>query len=174
MLRMVCPGCLRYFNAAGADPDMEIGESRRPRDASDPCDDHCYPDAQTHPDIRDRLRYTEYGTCVRDFVHVVDIANAHVRALEYLFGGGDSIAMNLANEKGYSVREVVAMTEQICGLPVAVTLAARRPGDPPILIGDPSMAARLLHWQPGRSDLATQIRDAWNWLSKTLPKHSKI
>ena len=164
---------LRYFNAAGADPDMEIGELHDP-------ETHLIPATIIAALTRKPIQIfgTDYdtpdGTCIRDFVHVVDIANAHVRALEYLIAGGDSIAINLANEKGYSVREVVAMTEQICGLPVAVTLAARRPGDPPILIGDPSMAARLLHWQPGRSDLATQIRDAWNWLSKTLPKHSEI
>jgi UDP-glucose-4-epimerase GalE len=154
---------LRYFNAAGADPDGHIGESHDP-------ETHLIPAAIIAAQTGKALRIfgTDYptadGTCIRDFIHVVDIADAHVRALKYLLSGGKSLALNLANETGYSVRQVVAVTEQISGRSVPVEFAPRRPGDPAILIGDSHEARALLGWKPHRSDLATQIKDAWHWL----------
>jgi UDP-glucose-4-epimerase GalE len=159
---------LRYFNAAGADPDGEIGESHDP-------ETHLIPAtviaALTGAPVR--IFGTDYetpdGTCIRDFVHVADIAEAHVSALKYLLAGGDSIALNLANEKGHSVRDVIAATEKVCGAKIKVETVSRRPGDPAILIGDASKAESLLRWRPARSELEAQIRDATAWLKKNLP-----
>jgi UDP-glucose 4-epimerase len=107
---------------------------------------------------------TPDGTCVRDYVHVFDIADAHVRALDYLLAGGASCSVNLANARGYSVKEVIATAERVCGKPISVELAPRRVGDPAVLIGSPNRAQTLLGWKPHRSDLQLQITDAWNWM----------
>jgi UDP-glucose-4-epimerase GalE len=154
---------LRYFNAAGADPDGEIGEAHDP-------ETHLIPlvlaAARGGPPIRifgDDYE-TPDGSCVRDYVHVCDIAAAHVQALDYLLKGGNSCALNLANSRGYSVKEVIAAAKRVCGRDVSFELAPRRPGDPPILIGDASRARALLEWMPARSDLETQIGDAWRWV----------
>jgi UDP-arabinose 4-epimerase len=154
---------LRYFNAAGSDPDGDIGEDHNP---------------ETHliPLVLQAVRRktavaifgTDYdtadGTCVRDYVHVTDIADAHVRALEYLFAKGASCAFNLSNARGYSVKEVIAVAERVCGCKVEVKQAARRAGDPPILIGSSDRARRLLGWTASRSELEVQIADAWKWM----------
>jgi len=156
---------LRYFNAAGADPGGEIGEAHDP-------ETHLIPLVAAAARTGDAVRIfgTDYdtpdGTCVRDYVHVSDIADAHVRALEHLLKGGKSCALNLANARGYSVREVIAAAERVCGRPIRAEIAARRPGDPPVLIGDASQARALLGWRPERSDLEMQISDAWNWMTR--------
>jgi UDP-glucose 4-epimerase len=95
---------------------------------------------------------------VRDFVHVSDIADAHVRALEYLIDGGKSCA------RGYSVKEVIATAERVCRRTIPTQTVARRPGDAPVLIGDARRAHGLLGWKPERSSLETQIADAWKWM----------
>ena len=100
---------------------------------------------------------TPDGTCVRD-VHVIDIADAHLRALEYLLAKRESCALNLANARGYSVKEVIAAAERVCGRSISVKVAPRRPGDPPILIGS-ARRARLLGWKAGHSGLENQIAD---------------
>lgn len=107
---------------------------------------------------------TADGTCVRDYIHVLDIAEAHVRALEYLLRGGTSCSLNLANARGHSVKEVIATAERVCGKPILVKLAPRRTGDPAVLVGSPERARAILGWEPARSDLEVQIRDAWNWM----------
>ena len=153
---------LRYFNAAGSDPDGNIGEDHNP-------ETHLIPlvllAARDGKSVR--ILGTDYdtpdGTCIRDYVHVVDIADAHVRALDYLFQGGKSCALNLANARGYSVKEVIATAEQVCGRAIAIEAAARRPGDPPILVGSADRARGLLGWKPARPELQTQITDAWRW-----------
>src|SRR6185503_4293376 len=94
---------------------------------------------------------TPDGTCVRDYVHVTDIADAHVRALEYLQNGGESCALNLANARGYSVKEVIAVAERVCGRPIPSEAIQRRPGDPPVLIGAADRARDILGWKPARS-----------------------
>jgi UDP-glucose-4-epimerase GalE len=154
---------LRYFNAAGADPAGEIGEAHDP-------ETHLIPlvinAGKTGSTVR--IFGTDYqtpdGTCVRDYIHVSDIADAHLRALSHLLKGKQSCALNLANERGYSVREVVAATERVCGYTVRADIAPRRPGDPASLIGDSSRARALLGWKPERSELDTQIADAWRWM----------
>jgi len=154
---------LRYFNAAGADPDGQIGEAHKP-------ETHLIPlvleAARTGATIRifgDDYE-TPDGTCIRDYIHVGDIAEAHVRALDHLRGGGESCALNLANERGYSVKEVIAAAETVGGRSIRSEIAPRRAGDPPILIGDASRARALLRWVPARSKLEVQIQDAWNWI----------
>ena len=154
---------LRYFNAAGADPEGAIGEVHSP-------ETHLIPlalqSAMTGEPIQ--VYGTDYntpdGTCVRDFVHVADIADAHVKALRHLLEGGKSCMLNLANSRGYSVKEVIAIAEDVTGRTINVQLAERRDGDPGILIGDASRSRAVLNWEPCRSDLRTQIQDAWNWI----------
>jgi len=154
---------LRYFNAAGADPDGEIGEAHYP-------ETHLVPLvlAGARTGVPVRIFGNDYdtadGSCVRDYIHVSDIAQAHVQALDYLLKGGKSCALNLANARGYSVKEVIATAETVCGRTIPTELAARRSGDPPVLIGDASRAHALLGWKPTRSELQTQIADAWRWM----------
>jgi UDP-arabinose 4-epimerase len=155
---------LRYFNAAGSDPDRDIGESHDP-------ETHLIPSVLLAALTGEPMRVfgTDYetpdGTCIRDFVHVCDLADAHVQALEHLLSGGESMALNLANERGYSVNEVIATATNISRKNIPVEYSARRPGDPAILIGEASKARNILKWRPRRSDLTIQIQDAWNWLS---------
>jgi UDP-arabinose 4-epimerase len=154
---------LRYFNAAGADPDGEVGEAHEP-------ETHLIPlvlaAAQTGMSVR--IFGSDYdtpdGTCVRDYIHVSDIADAHVQALEYLLKGNASCSVNLANTRGHSVKEVIAAAELVCGCAIRSEIAARRLGDPPVLIGDSRRAQTLLRWNPRRSNLDAQIADAWNWM----------
>jgi UDP-arabinose 4-epimerase len=156
---------LRYFNAAGADPDGEVGESHDP-------ETHLIPlvlaAARTGAPVR--IFGEDYdtldGTCVRDYVHVCDIADAHVRALDYLLKGGGSCALNLANSRGYSIKEVIAVAEKVCAGTVPLEIVGRRSGDPPTLIGDAAQARAVLGWRPVHSDLETQIRHAWNWMTQ--------
>jgi UDP-arabinose 4-epimerase len=110
---------------------------------------------------------TADGTCVRDYIHVADLADAHVRALKYLLAGGATTAMNLANAHGYSVMEVIETAKRVCGKPVRINMAPRRPGDPAALIGSAERARELLGWIPARSALEVQLSDAWNWMRKT-------
>ena len=106
---------------------------------------------------------TPDGTCIRDYIHVLDIADAHVKALEHLLAGKPSGAFNLANARGYSVKEVIAATEGVCGHAIATKITPRRPGDPAVLIGSSERAQKTLGWKPERSSLDVQIKDAWNW-----------
>jgi UDP-glucose-4-epimerase GalE len=154
---------LRYFNAAGADPEGEIGELHDPEThliplvlaaARDKTPVRIFGDDYDTPD----------GTCVRDYVHVCDIVDAHVCALDYLWAGGATCALNLANTRGYSVKEVIAAAERVTGKTVPVEVAARRPGDPPVLVGSAERAKQVLGWTPKRPDLDVQIKDAWNWM----------
>jgi UDP-arabinose 4-epimerase len=154
---------LRYFNAAGSDPDGEIGEAHDP-------EPHLIPLvlAAARDGKPVRVFGNDYdtadGTCVRDYIHVLDIADAHLRALNYLLGGGAGCALNLANERGYSVKEVITTAEGVCGRPILIEMAPRRAGDPATLIGSSERARSLLGWKPARSELRIQIADAWNWM----------
>ena len=156
---------LRYFNAAGADPEGAIGEAHEP-------EPHLIPRVLTA--AKDGTAVTVFGsdyetpdgTCVRDYIHVMDIADAHVRALDYLLGGGASAALNLANEHGYSVLQVIDAAQAVCGKLIRVERAARRPGDPPVLIGAAARARAVLGWRPSRSALEQQLADAWTWMKK--------
>jgi UDP-glucose-4-epimerase GalE len=156
---------LRYFNAAGADTEGELGEEHEH-------ETHLIPLAiGAALGKRDRLQIygTDYatpdGTAIRDYIHVNDLASAHIRALEYLKLGNKSMAMNLGTGKGASVREVVAKVQAVSGHEVSMTDAPRRPGDPPVLVASCELARKLLKWEPSHSSLETIIRTAWHWHS---------
>ena len=154
---------LRYFNAAGADPGGEIGENHEP-------ETHLIPRvlrAALGPGEPVEVYGTDYptpdGTAVRDYIHVADLADAHVRALGYLAANGESGALNLGTGQGCSVRQVIAAVERIAGRPVPFRETARRAGDPPELVADPALARTRLDWQPRHSDLDTIIGTALAW-----------
>jgi UDP-arabinose 4-epimerase len=161
---------LRYFNAAGADPDGEIGEVHDP-------ETHLIPLAiQAALGQRGPLQVmgTDYdtpdGTAVRDYIHVTDLADAHVRALAYLLGGGASGALNLGTGRGHSVREVIAAVAREAGRPVPAHDAPRRAGDPPALVAAPGRAAEVLGWHPEYSSLDTIVRTALRWHAAHPPQ----
>jgi UDP-glucose-4-epimerase GalE len=153
---------LRYFNAAGADLDGEIGEEHSP-------ETHVIPLILAAADGDDRFKVfgddyqTPDGTCVRDFIHVSDIAEAHVRALRYLEAGHPSIAMNLGTGVGHSVMETIHAVQKITGRAVPYTVCQRRSGDPPFLVADCSRAYEALGWRARHSSLETIIESAWRW-----------
>jgi UDP-glucose-4-epimerase GalE len=156
---------LRYFNAAGADPDGEIGETHDPETHLIPLVLQAARDGTAV-----RVFGTDYdtpdGTCIRDYIHVADIADAHLLALDYLLNGGTSCALNLANTRGYSVKEVITIAKRVSGRSIQTEMVARRVGDPPVLIGSAVRAETLLGWRPMCPALETQISDAWNWIMK--------
>ncbi len=156
---------LRYFNAAGADESGELGELHDP-------ETHLIPlalqaAAGTRPELE--VYGSDYptadGTCVRDYIHVNDLADAHVLALEHLAGSDQSLALNLGTGQGYSVKEVLNAVERVVGRAVPKRLAARRPGDPPALVADPRRAEKLLHWKATRS-LEQIVATAWSWMQR--------
>jgi UDP-arabinose 4-epimerase len=158
--------CLRYFNAAGADPEGQLGEWHDN-------ETHLVPlvlDAALgrHPAIR--VFGTDYptrdGTAVRDYIHVSDLAAAHVAALMHLLDGGGSDRINLGTGRGSSVREVIRAAESVVGQAIATRAEQRREGDPPELVADPTRAGAVLGWRARRSDLVGIIRDAWRWHSR--------
>jgi UDP-glucose-4-epimerase GalE len=154
---------LRYFNACGAHPDAPIGELHDP-------EPHLIPRAlmalQGQIEALD-IMGTDYptpdGTAIRDYIHVCDLADAHVAAIRYLKDGGATSAMNLGTGRGNSVREVVEAVERATGRKLPVRLAPRRPGDPPVLVADPTLARETLGWQARWTDLTDTIASAWKW-----------
>ncbi len=157
---------LRYFNAAGADPEGEIGECHEPETHLVPLVLQAALGRRPQIDIFGTDYPTPDGTAIRDYVHVQDLGVAHLRALERLRGGGGSIAVNLGTGSGHSVREVIAAAEAATGRKVPAQAAPRRPGDPPALVADPSLAAEILGWRPQHSDLDTIIRTALAWQTR--------
>lgn len=164
---------LRYFNAAGADPDGEIGEAHEPETHLIPLVLAAARDGNPVDVFGDDYD-TADGTCVRDYIHVLDIAEAHVRALEYLMNGGASCSLNLANARGYSVKEVIATAERVSGKPIRVRMTRRRAGDPAILVGSYERARAIIGWEPTRSDLEIQIKDAWNWMQTAAARRGRL
>ena len=157
---------LRYFNAAGADPDCQTGEDHIP-------ETHLIPlifDALTDNKKSIKVFGTDYptydGSCIRDFIHVSDIANAHVMALEKLIDDGGHNIYNLGTGNGYSVKEIIAKCQQITKLKINIENHDRRPGDPPILIACPKKANIELGWEPSFSSLESIITHAWQWYKK--------
>jgi UDP-arabinose 4-epimerase len=154
---------LRYFNAAGADREGEIGERHEPETHLIPLILHAALGKRPHVDIYGTDYQTPDGTAVRDYIHVEDLAEAHLRALEHLCAGGECAALNLGTGSGHSVREVIAAAEAITGRPIAPREVARRPGDAPILVADPGLAVQQLGWRARCSDLETIIDTAFAW-----------
>jgi UDP-glucose-4-epimerase GalE len=154
---------LRYFNAAGADPDSELGEDHSPETHLIPLAMDAALGQRPSLEIYGSDYATPDGTAVRDYVHVTDLADAHVQALRYLLSAGKSTAVNLGTGRGYSVQEVVAAVEHATRSRIPVRTAHRRPGDPPQLVADPRKAAALLGWEPRYSDIETIVETAWCW-----------
>ena len=154
---------LRYFNAAGADPDGEIGEDHEPETHLIPLVLRAALGRADPLQIFGADYATRDGTAIRDYIHVSDLASAHVAALGHLAAGGDSLALNLGTGQGCSVREVIAAVERIAGRKVPRSEAPRRPGEPPELVADPALAFARLGWRPRHSDLDTIIRTALAW-----------
>jgi UDP-glucose 4-epimerase len=161
--------CLRYFNAAGADPDGELGERHEP-------ETHLIPlvlraAAGRLPEVT--VFGTDYdtpdGTCVRDYIHVTDLCEAHWLALQRLRAGGESTVYNLGNGQGFSVREVIDTARAVTGLGIPVHYGARRPGDPARLVADARRAQAELGWEPRYNDLVTIIAHAWRWEQRRNP-----
>ncbi|HUJ19449.1 MAG TPA: UDP-glucose 4-epimerase GalE [Nitrospirota bacterium] len=158
---------LRYFNAAGADPDGQVGERHDP-------ETHLIPLVlNTASGRQDAVRIfgadygTPDGTCVRDYIHVTDLAHAHQLALEHLLKSGTSDSFNLANGKGFSVKEVIDAAGKVTGKKIKTVVQDRRPGDPPVLIGSSEKAKKILSWEPEYKDLEAIIQTAWKWHSRT-------
>ncbi len=153
---------LRYFNASGADLDGELGEEHDP-------EPHLIPRAILSVLGKAELKVfgTDYptpdGTAVRDYIHVKDLASAHLKAVQYLMDGGESLAMNLGTGKGSSVLEIIHAIEKCSGRKSSAEMAPRREGDPPELVADPRLARRVLNWECRHSDIDTVVSSAWRW-----------
>jgi len=158
--------CLRYFNACGAAPDALTGEDHDP-------ETHLIPlILQAAKKIRKSITVygTDYptpdGTCIRDYIHVDDLADAHVKAVERLIGGGDSLKCNVGTGAGFSVKQIIESAKKVTGCEIEVEYGARREGDPPELVADPSLAQTELKWTPCHSDIDHVIQTAWQWMQK--------
>lgn len=159
---------LRYFNAAGADLDGETGEHHDPETHLIPLVLQAAVGRRPHVDIYGTDYDTPDGTCIRDYLHVTDLVNAHILALNYLLDGGDSDYFNLGTEKGYSVREIIDRASAITGKQIVTREAPRRPGDPAALVADSSHIKQKLGWTLNYSDLESILASAWNWHQKNL------
>ena len=157
---------LRYFNAAGSDPEGEIGEWHEPERHLIPIVLEVALGKRPYLEIFGTDYETPDGTGVRDYIHVTDLAQAHVRALQHLEAGGESRVYNLGIGRGYSVREVVEVCRRVTGRDIPVREGPRRPGDPAVLVADPSRALRELGWQPRFTELAPMVETAWRWMLK--------
>jgi UDP-glucose 4-epimerase len=156
----------RYFNAAGADPEVRVGERHSP-------ETHLIPLVlQTALGQRDTIKVfgndypTPDGSCIRDYIHVRDLADAHVLGLKYLEAGGISNVFNLGLGRGYSVFEVIDAAREITGKTIPVEITSRREGDPPALFANAERAERILGWKPNYDDIKTIIAHAWKWHQK--------
>jgi UDP-glucose 4-epimerase len=157
---------LRYFNAAGADPSGRIGERHNP-------ESHLIPlTLKAANGTREKITIfgTDYptpdGTCIRDYIHVTDLAEAHLLALDHLLQHGGSRAYNCGYGHGYSVREVIDVAQQVTDVDIPVDTASRRLGDPPALVADSTLLRRELSWAPRHDDLEYIVRTAWEWEKK--------
>ena len=158
--------CLRYFNAAGAHPEALLGERHDPETHLIPLVLQAASGRLPHITVYGRDYDTPDGTCIRDYIHVMDLAQAHWRALSYLMKGGSSAVFNLGNGQGFSVQEVIEMARQVSGRAIAVQEGERRAGDPPLLVADARLAREALGWQPQYAELETIVRHAWAWEQK--------
>ena len=162
--------CLRYFNAAGADPDGELGERHIP-------ETHLIPlILQAASGRRDDIKIfgddyaTDDGTCVRDYIHINDLCDAHLLALELMIKNNKSARFNLGNGKGFSVKQVIDVAKEVSGKDFKVTIEPRRAGDPAVLVADALLATKELNWQPKFAELKDIVETAWNWEINFLRK----
>ena len=153
---------LRYFNAAGAEPGAGIGEWHVPETHVLPLAIEAARGTRAQFKVFGSDYPTDDGTCIRDFVHVSDLADAHTRAVEYLIAGGQSIALNIGTGRGTSVRQLIAAVENVSQRSIAMEYSARRKGDPPQLIANADQAKTVLGWE-ARHDLNSIVQSAWQW-----------
>ena len=165
---------LRYFNAAGADPSGTIGERHRPETHLIPIVLQTALKEREHLNIFGTNYPTRDGTCVRDYIHVTDLTRAHLLALTVLMNGGDSAVYNLGNSRGYSVRDVIDVSQKISRRKIPFIETDRRPGDPPELVADSTNAREKLGWQPQYEDLEAIIETAWTWHRNEAKKNECI
>ncbi len=158
--------CLRYFNAAGADPEARLGERHDPETHLIPLVLQAASGRRSGISVFGRDYDTPDGTCIRDYIHIQDLCAAHWLALQSLMKGDDSQSYNLGNGHGFSVQEVIDTAEQVTGRKIPVVNAPRRDGDPARLVADSRKARDQLGWQPQYADLATIIEHAWQWESR--------
>ena len=160
--------CLRYFNAAGADPDALLGECHLPETHLVPLVLQAASGRRAAITVYGENYETPDGTCIRDYIHVCDLCDAHLLALEQLLEGSASMHYNLGNGAGYSILEVIGAAERVTGRTVKREGGPRRAGDPPVLVADASLAKKELHWEPRFADLDTIILHAWRWEQKNF------
>ena len=156
---------LRYFNASGSSEDGKIGEDHNPETHLIPRVLMAVTGEISHLDVFGTDYPTPDGTCIRDYIHVDDLASAHAKAISHLTGGGDSLACNLGTGVGVSVKEIIAAVEEVTGRTVPVKYSPRRAGDPPQLLADPSFAKEKLGWVAAHKDVRDMVRSAWAWMS---------
>jgi UDP-glucose 4-epimerase len=154
---------LRYFNAAGADPDFGIGEDHSPETHLIPIVLDAALGKRNHVGIFGNDYPTKDGTCVRDYIHVCDLANAHLLALNYLENGGKSDVFNLGSGSGFSVLEIVEAARRVTGKDIPTKIEPRRPGDPSVLVASNEKAAKVLGWRPECTVIDDIIASAWEW-----------
>jgi UDP-glucose 4-epimerase len=153
----------RYFNAAGADPSGRLGEDHDPETHLIPLVLQTALGKRSHISVFGSDYDTPDGTCIRDYIHVTDLAEAHVLGLDYLLKGGQTEVFNLGNGNGFSVQEVITAAEKVTGKPIPVVRSDRRPGDPASLIGSAAKAREILNWQPKYAELEVILAHAWQW-----------
>lgn len=163
--------CLRYFNASGCEADGRIGEDHQP-------ETHLIPRvlmALTGEIEKIEIYGTDYdtpdGTCIRDYIHVEDLADAHAKALDYLSDGGDSLCCNLGTGVGVSVKEIITVVEDVTGKTVPLSYGPRRAGDPDSLVANPDRARQILGWEAKHKDVRDMVSSAWKWVSRDHGGH---
>jgi UDP-glucose-4-epimerase GalE len=161
--------CLRYFNAAGADPDGDIGEMHDPETHIIPLALDVAAGRRPFFAIYGDDYDTRDGSCIRDYIHVSDLAQAHVKALRCLIEKPVSSACNLGFGRGFSVKDIIELCKKVTGKSIKIKIAQRRPGDPPTLLADAEKASEDLKWKP-QFEIDTAIESAWSWLLKTENK----
>jgi len=159
---------LRYFNAAGADPQARLGPRHKPLTHLIPLVLRAAAGVNPNVKVFGRDYPTPDGTAVRDYIHVCDLTEAHLAAIDYLMAGGATQAFNLGVGRGYSVQEVIDAVRRVTGREFEVITQARRPGDPAQLVADPSLANRVLEWKARYGDIDTIVAHGWNWQLKNV------
>lgn len=154
---------LRYFNAAGADESGRLGERHEPETHLIPLILEVASGERDHIKIFGTDYPTPDGTCIRDYIHVSDLAQAHLLALDALLSGKDSAVYNLGNSRGYSVREVIDVARKVTGHRIPAVESEPRPGDPAVLVADSTKVRYELEWQPRTENLEDMIQTAWRW-----------
>lgn len=166
--------CLRYFNAAGASLNGENGEDHNPETHLIPLTIKAAIDPKFSLKVFGKDYETRDGTCIRDYIHILDLADAHIKSLDYLLKNKKSAQFNLGSETGYSVMEIIEGVEKASGRKVKYRLGPRREGDPAVLVADSSKIKSQLDWNPHYSGLETIIKTAWNWHARPKKEAEKI